>query len=1145
MAKQIKKEEVYESDLLIPLIKQGQELLKVLDANAKAMSEFAKEQAKVAKNADSNSAKGIKNLEQATKKLSATQKEKLKIDKQREQLRAKLNVANSEAIQKNEQLKVQLSEQRKVNKQLAREELNLVGAYEKQSKKLNELRKQYKNVALEKGKTSKEAKKLAKEVNKLDEELKDIDASVGQFQRNVGNYASAFDRLGASWKSLIKIGSGFGAALGLTGVISEVSQVEEEFRNLELQAKRTSGETGEALDELVVKTKALADTFGEDSNALLQAQNVLIKEFGVEADKAFNIVKTGLQSSANAQGDLLDNIREYSTQIRESGGSATDLLNILNTAGQEGIFSDKGVDVVKEFGLRIREQTKATKEALEGAFGKGFTDNLLEGVRSGTISSIDAIKLVSKELSGLEDQALKQTVIADVFGGPGEDAGSRFIEQLQFAGDEIDDLVDKNDPLIKQQEEQLELNEELAEAQKELADAARGTSQNLKRVVTQAKIKFYKALAVVVKFVADNFDTIVSVLKVAIRTFVVFKGTILLTNKVLKPLGGFLSTAVQGLKGFAAGTKGATSAFKTFNAALKANIIPLLITGIVELVNYLRIFEDDLERVAQNTVKTINLVKGLQEDQQAADRKYIDGRNKALQEQITLLEQKAELEIAKEPNRRKEIELKLQKDINKALNQEFVELNKLKALQDSRIRNRNTEIEQNEREIEALKVRRSLLKSQIGNVGFNPQDILKVQKEIDELVFKNVNLNRENIQFETIRKDLSGQISVILKRQEDVNRGITIEKLTQLNFDKERRSIQKEELNDYQQAKKDLQELIKLRQDLIKEEGGILSIEDEAKFQELTNKIERLKQQIENADVFLDLEELTKAEIIPAEQLENAPSLIGEEVVEKTAEDAEEIEDIYSQLADAIVGLFDTISDIIEKQLDRQIQKQEEFIQASQRRQDFLRQQAAEGNQIAKDSLAAEEAREAAALAKKQQAERRKRQLESANVILESISNLVGQGKSIGEATSISVASFQAVRALLSNLPAFLDGTEDTGKNGKGLDGKGGFMSILHPNERVMTKEQNAMVGGMSNWELAELAQNYNNGVLTPNIQAESVVQAYSNAKLISEVRDLKKAVVEKPVTNIEMGKIMQSFIELHERTIKGRKTTTKTHRLR
>ena len=143
MAKQIKKEEVYESDLLIPLIKQGQDLLKVLDANAKAMSEFAKEQAKVAKNADSNSAKGIKNLEQATKKLSATQKEKLKIDKQREQLRAKLNVANSEAIQKNVELKVQLQEQNKVNKQLAKEKLKLVGAYAKESKRLNDLRKKY------------------------------------------------------------------------------------------------------------------------------------------------------------------------------------------------------------------------------------------------------------------------------------------------------------------------------------------------------------------------------------------------------------------------------------------------------------------------------------------------------------------------------------------------------------------------------------------------------------------------------------------------------------------------------------------------------------------------------------------------------------------------------------------------------------------------------------------------------------------------------------------------------------------------------------------------------------------------------------------------------------------------------------------
>ena len=79
MAKQIKKEEVYESDLLIPLIKQGEELKKVLDANSKALNEFAKAQAKIAKSADTSSAKGIKDLESATKKLSATQKEKLKL----------------------------------------------------------------------------------------------------------------------------------------------------------------------------------------------------------------------------------------------------------------------------------------------------------------------------------------------------------------------------------------------------------------------------------------------------------------------------------------------------------------------------------------------------------------------------------------------------------------------------------------------------------------------------------------------------------------------------------------------------------------------------------------------------------------------------------------------------------------------------------------------------------------------------------------------------------------------------------------------------------------------------------------------------------------------------------------------------------
>jgi len=43
-------------------------------------------------------------------------------------------------------------------------------------------------------------------------------------------------------------------------------------------------------------------------------------------------------------------------------------LRISIAASNEGIFSDKGVDLIGEFGQRIREQTKSGRDALEKRF---------------------------------------------------------------------------------------------------------------------------------------------------------------------------------------------------------------------------------------------------------------------------------------------------------------------------------------------------------------------------------------------------------------------------------------------------------------------------------------------------------------------------------------------------------------------------------------------------------------------------------------------------------------------------------------------------------------------------------------------------------------------------------------------------------
>ena len=280
-------------------------------------------------------------------------------------------------------------------------------------------------------------------------------------------------------------GAAIGAAIGgATALGSAVAEVDEEFDNLRGTIQQLTGLEGNALDRLTASIKGLEDTFGADTNESLRAANVLIKEFGLSGEEAAKLIEDGFLSNANIQGDLLDSINEYSTQIKAAGGDADDLFKILESSGTAGVFSDKGIDTVKEFGLRIREQTTATSEALEKGLGEEFTNNLFKGINDGSLTTIDALQKVTKELQGANISAKdRQTIIADVFGGAGEDAGT-FLETLTQINFETKFNADLTGDLAKKNKENLEANKALAEAQNDLSKAI-GDSSTLGRVWTR------------------------------------------------------------------------------------------------------------------------------------------------------------------------------------------------------------------------------------------------------------------------------------------------------------------------------------------------------------------------------------------------------------------------------------------------------------------------------------------------------------------------------------------------------------------------------------------------------------------------------------------------------------------------------------
>jgi hypothetical protein len=365
------------------------------------------------------------------------------------------------------------------------------GAYRRLSKELNDQRKRYKDLAAAEQASSQEARDLIVSIGQLDKKLKGIDANVGQFQRNVGGYTEAlsnffpklsgtlgqvtgaiggiqngFANLSKSSGALTTGLGGIGIALTAFQAISEIvgSLIEAARATKELSAQVTNFTqiTGDELEAVVATSQAIAVTYGKNVDDIVVAANSASKALGISFAQALDVVEIGFRKGADAQGQFLDGLKQYSVQFRDAGLSAEDFLRVSIASANEGIFSDKGLDAVKEFGLRIQEQTKGSKDALTNAFGEEFTSQLFENINNGSVTSGQAFGLVTDKITetGIAGSQL-QTVIANVFGGPGEDVGKDFIITLGDVLQSTDDVTLSTNLYQKQQEELFKVNEQL------------------------------------------------------------------------------------------------------------------------------------------------------------------------------------------------------------------------------------------------------------------------------------------------------------------------------------------------------------------------------------------------------------------------------------------------------------------------------------------------------------------------------------------------------------------------------------------------------------------------------------------------------------------------------------------------------------
>lgn len=139
---------------------------------------------------------------------------------------------------------------------------------------------------------------------------------------------------------------------------------QEEVANVLALIKQTTNETNPSkLKDMTENLFTLRDTYDYDFVETLRAVNMLMEQFGITGEDAFNLIAQGSQKGLNKNGDLLDTINEYSVHYKQLGYDANEFFNSLENGSKAGTFSiDKLGDAMKEFGIRSKDTNSSTQE---------------------------------------------------------------------------------------------------------------------------------------------------------------------------------------------------------------------------------------------------------------------------------------------------------------------------------------------------------------------------------------------------------------------------------------------------------------------------------------------------------------------------------------------------------------------------------------------------------------------------------------------------------------------------------------------------------------------------------------------------------------------------------------------------------------
>lgn len=481
-----------------------------------------------------------------------------------------------------------------------REVIKAENDLQKQKEALDKVKKSADNTDTALSDASKEAEKLGKkDMSETKKELDDVKQSASDLKDVFKDTIAEASAIGGT------LVAGAATAIGsandnvkatnnlqaLTGLSSD--EVKEYKELIESVYKNNFGEDQENVAEAIALIKqnlndlddtklqdvvenlfTLEDTFGFDYTETLRAAKMLIDQFGISADEAFNLIVQGAQNGLNKNGDLLDSINEYSVHYKQQGYSAEEFFNSLENGTAAGTFSvDKLGDAMKEFGIRSKDTATTTQEGFE-LIGLD-ADTMRSKFAAGGESARQATDEVLQALFDMDDQVAQNQAGVDLFGTMWEDLGIDGVKALM----DVKGSADKTKTSMQDIKDI-----KYSDIESDWESLGRTIKTD---IISPIGKDLYPTAKKAISWTSEHLDDLETILKSVAKQAALIWGA-----KKSQELVTGISNLIGAYKNLSTATDIAATAQKGLNAAQSLNIIGTITTLVIGLVSAVETYNE-------------------------------------------------------------------------------------------------------------------------------------------------------------------------------------------------------------------------------------------------------------------------------------------------------------------------------------------------------------------------------------------------------------------------------------------------------------------------------------------------------------------------------------------------------------------------